>query len=136
MNALPRTAAECVFESTAPQFVVRDVRAAAEHYRDALGFAVTSCVGDPPAHAILRRGGCELMLIRAVAGPAAPNRRANPIAFDAYLRLRGLDACAAELRARGARIVEGPVLRAYGMRELMVEDLDGHLLAFAEPAAD
>jgi hypothetical protein len=43
-----------------------------------------------------------------------------------------LDALVDELKARGANIVEGPVTRIYGMREITVDDIDGHRLIFGE----
>ena len=41
-----------------------------------------------------------------------------------------MDILATELRKRGARIVDGPVDRSYGLRELVVEDLHGFRVAF------
>ena len=53
-------------------------------------------------------------------------------AYDVYLRVSGLDALVAELRARGADIMDGPEDRIYGQRELVVRDCNGMVLAFGE----
>jgi hypothetical protein len=39
-----------------------------------------------------------------------------------------------ELQNRRAKILEGPVVRVYGVREVIVEDLNGYKLAFGERA--
>ena len=52
--------------------------------------------------------------------------------YDAYIHVTGLDLLVDELKRRGATIVEGPVDRVYGMRELVVEDCHGLRLAFGE----
>ena len=44
----------------------------------------------------------------------------------------GLDALVAELRARGADILDGPEDRMYGQREIVVRDCNGQVLAFGE----
>ena len=42
-----------------------------------------------------------------------------------------MEALHEELKDRGAKIIEGPVLRAYGCCELTVEDCNGFRLCFA-----
>jgi len=46
----------CQFLGLAPQFVVTDVRAAAEYYRDKFGFEILGYFfSEPPVYAIVRR---------------------------------------------------------------------------------
>ncbi len=52
---------------------------------------------------------------------------------DAYFRVSGVDQLAAEFRERGAVIREGPTNRVYDVREVVIEDLNGLVLAFGEP---
>jgi len=54
------------------------------------------------------------------------------VAYDAYIHITGLDALVDELKRRGATIVEGPIMRVYGMRALVVDDCHGLRLAFGE----
>ena len=119
----------------APQFVVADVVRAAEHYRDALGFTIADYFGDPPVFAIVSRDGVEIHLGKRDTGNIVPNRTVRGDGLDAYIWVEDLDALAHELQARGASILEGPVTRIYGMRELIVEDDNGYRLAFGESAA-
>ena len=119
----------------APQFVVANVVRAAEHYRDALGFTIADYFGDPPVFAIVSRDGVEIHLGKRDTGSIVPNRTVRGDGLDAYIWVEDLDALAHELQARGATILEGPVTRIYGMRELIVEDDNGYRLEFGESAA-
>ena len=119
----------------APQFVVPDVVRAAEHYRDALGFTIADYFGDPPVFAIVSRDGVEIHLGKRDTGSIVPNRTARRDGLDAYIWVENLDTLAHELQARGAKILEGPVSRSYGMRELIVEDDEHYRLAFGESVA-
>lgn len=53
-------------------------------------------------------------------------------AYDAYLKVEGIDALAVAFAARGAEVIDGPETREYGMRELVVRDCNGLILAFGE----
>jgi hypothetical protein len=63
---------------------------------------------------------------------ARPNRSVMEETFDTYVWVDNVDALAAELRAKKADILEGPIDRIYRMRELLVRDLNGYVLAFGE----
>lgn len=118
--------------TTVPQFTVPDLVRTAEHYRDVLGFEIAGYWWeDPPVFAIVRRDDVEIFFNQAAPG-AEPRSGRAPGAYDAYVHTDGLDSLAAELAARGAEILEGPVDREYRMRELVVRDCNGLILAFAE----
>ena len=119
------------FRTVAPQFTVPDVVAAARYYSDVLGFETREFFGDPPVFAMLGRGPIEVFFNQDPHVAGQPRLRAA-VGYDAYIHLSGVDALATELRSRGARIVEGPVDRAYGMREIVVEDCHGLRFAFGE----
>ena len=116
-----------------PQFTVPDVVATAEYYRDVWGFTISGYWRDPPVFAIVERDGIELFFNTAAPG-TQPRTGRVPGGYDAYLHVTGLDAWAAHLRERGADIVEGPELRSYGQRELVVRDLNGLIIALGEDA--
>ena len=118
------------FEGAVPQFTVPDVVGTAEYYRDVLGFQLAGYWDAPPVFAIVWRGKVELFFNRANQSEVRTGRARG--AYDAYLRIVGVDALAAELRARGADIVEGPETRVYGQRELVVRDCNGLHLCFGE----
>ena len=114
-------------KDAAPCFLVPDVRATAEHYRDRLGFCLGDFVGEPPTFCMLFRDGATIVLQKGVA---APNGGDSP---DALLGVTDVMALAAELAQRGAAIVQPPIHRPiYDGWELTVRDCDGRLLLFSQ----
>lgn len=118
------------FTAAVPQFTVPDVVATAEYYRDVLGFQIAGYWADPPLFAIVWRDEVEVFFNKANNSEMRTGRAEG--AYDMYLRVMGVNALAAELRDRGADIIEGPELRIYGQRELVVRDCNGLIVAFGE----
>lgn len=127
------------FVAAVPQFTVTDLVRTAEYYRDVLGFQiagywdgerVTLGADTSPVFAIVSRDQVQVFFNRADQ-PDVRRSRAEG-AYDAYLRVTGIDALAEELRTRGADILDGPEDRTYGQRELVVKDCNGLILAFGE----
>jgi len=117
----------------APYFLVADVVAAAEHYRDRLGFTIRGYFfEDPPVFAMVGRDGQIVMLSLIEGGRGGSNRGHKTIAIDAYLWVDDIDALYAEFQQRQAEIVMPPTLRIYGMKELEVRDRDGYVLCFGQ----
>jgi hypothetical protein len=119
------------FITVAPQFTVPDVVAAASYYCDVLGFENRGFFGDPPVFVMLGRGGVEFYFNQS-SGAAGQVRPRAAVGYDAYIHVTGLDELFTDFTSRGAKIFEGPVERAYGMRDLVVEDCHGLRLAFGE----
>jgi len=119
---------------------VRDVRRAAEYYRDVLGFDLDPVEGvfqpsaDEPGgvYAIVKRAGVWIHF--QVRRGEPPQRSRPPFERDVYLYVEDLDALHAELQRRGAVIRQGPRVAPYGIREIEVEDLNGYRLTFGEVA--
>jgi len=118
------------FESAVPQFTVPDVVQTAEYYRDVLGFEIAGYWDTPPVFAIVRRDEVQLFFNRADQSQVRTGRAEG--AYDAYFHIVGVEALAAELRTRGADILEGPVAREYEQLELVIRDCNGLVLAFGE----
>ncbi len=127
------------FEAAVPQFTVPDVVQTAEYYRDVLGFQIAGYwngesagfeTEPPPVFGIVRRDKIQVFFNRADQSEVRTGRAEG--AYDAYLRVTGLDALAAELRSRGADLIDGPEDRVYGQRELVVRDCNGLIVAFGE----
>ena len=70
------------------------------------------------------------MLARANEGKPVHANSTDFGMFSAYFWVRDVDALHAEFAGNGADIAEEPTNRAYGIREIYVRDLDGHLLCF------
>jgi len=116
-------------------FLVDDVFATAEFYRDVLGFTFDEFFGVPPSFVMVQRDDVNIMFrqVRPPRTPVArPNRTVMDETFDAYVYVSNVDQLAAELRAKKADIVEGPVDRIYDMRELLVRDCNGYVIAFGQ----
>lgn len=130
-----KQASGCRLNRMVPYFLVEDVFATAEFYRNVLGFTFDEFFGDPPSFTIVARDDVSIMFRQAwpvKRGVARPNRTVMNEAFDAYVYVSNVDELATELRAKQADIVEGPVNRIYRMRELLVRDCNGLILAFGQ----
>ena len=120
-----------------PHFIVRDVVTAAEHYRDILGFQILGYFGNPPVFAMVARDQAEIHFGKVDEGAeVSPNVNRRKIGLDAYVWVDDLDALYAELQAKGASILEKPVLRIYNCYEMVVEDPFGFRLAFSQDHSD
>jgi uncharacterized glyoxalase superfamily protein PhnB len=120
--------------SSAPVLRVRDVVAAANHYRDALGFAYDRFWGEPPDFVILRRDGLHLMLSQAPKATAiVPHWKVNRGIWNVYFWVDDVEALFAEFEQRGATIDYGLSNKPYDVREFGIQDLDGYDIGFGQP---
>jgi catechol 2,3-dioxygenase-like lactoylglutathione lyase family enzyme len=113
-----------------PMIHVRDVRATVEWYVS-IGFRVlgTAEDGEEMDWAEVAFGAGRVMF-SAGGGPGSPHRRE----VDLYVHTGDVDGLAGRL-AGVAEVVEAPHDTFYGMRELIVRDLNGFWITFGEPAA-
>jgi uncharacterized glyoxalase superfamily protein PhnB len=121
----------------APYLIVDDINAAAEFYRDQLGFQFNQIWGDPPQFVIVRRDGASIMLKSiGSTGHSRPNNSVHPDAcWDAYIRVKDADAIYDELRSRGVKIVREIEDTYYNCRDFDVEDNSGYILCFGQDLA-
>lgn len=125
-----------ILVSSAPVLLVRDVVAAAGHYRDALGFSYSRFWGEPPKFVILERDGLRLMLNQAPGGVTiVPHWKVDAGIWNVYFWVEDVDTLFAEFTARGAKIDYGLDDKPYGIREFGVQDLDGYDLGFGQPTS-
>ena len=120
--------------SIAPYFVVNDVVATANYYRDKLGFS-DRLWGEPAAFCMVYRHGVVVMLSQLEQpGVMRPNRLADPegAAWDAYIWVDNADALAAEFKSKGVKIVRDVCDQHYGCRDFDVEDCNGYRLCFGQ----
>jgi len=121
------------FTGLAPQFVVPDVVATAEYYRDKLGFEILGYFSDPPVFAIVRRGNAEIHFGKADSDKLQVNENVrHGLGTDAYIFVSDINALHAELISYGAEIVEGPIARIYDRVEITIKDCNGFQLVFGE----
>lgn len=122
--------------SIAPYFLVRDVRAAAEYYRDRLGFQFERFWGEGPNFTMVWGRGVTIMLARSEDGEPSPNARvARENVWDAYVWVDDADALYDEFRKKGVRIAREICDQPYNCRDFDVEDLNGYILCFGHDLA-
>ena len=123
--------------SIAPYFIVDDVVATADYYRDKLGFRYDRFWGEPPCFCMVHRNSVVVMLSQfARTGVMRPNGQALPEAddaWDAYIWVEDADSLFAELTATGANIARGLCDQEYGCRDFDVLDNNGYRLCFGQP---
>jgi uncharacterized glyoxalase superfamily protein PhnB len=137
----------------APMFLVDDVVASAEWYRDTLGFHIGEYYSDDHGHdedgndipgspgeaffVIVDRDGYRLMLGKTVRRGfgVASNHAFKEFSSDAYFWCEGVDALFEQAKAAGAEFVQEPITRFYGVREFQIRDCDGRVVTFGAPAS-
>ncbi|MBC9878619.1 VOC family protein [Bradyrhizobium sp. INPA01-394B] len=105
-------------------FVVSDIDASLAYYRDALGFQVTFEYGSPLSYACLCRDEVDLHLLAAAATKRLPGQG------GLCIFVRDVDPLYTELSGRGARLINQPQDRDYGMRDFDAVDADGNQVTF------
>lgn len=116
----------------APQLVVDDVKRTAEYYRDVLGFTIIGLVSEPPVYAMVERDGFQIHFAKSDTRNIKTNKDYRSISHDFILWIPEIDEFFGELKSKNAKIVEGIVKRAYGSREFVVEDCDGHRILIGD----
>jgi uncharacterized glyoxalase superfamily protein PhnB len=115
------------FGAAAPVLLAPDVKEAAEYYRDRFGFEINFLWGEPPEYATIAK---DRVLIHFAASPEP--LRPNGKVSDIYVFVSEIDEVCEELRDRGATVVIDLATWPYGMREFVVEDLNGYRICFGE----
>lgn len=123
---------ESKLEAVAPVFLVKDVRRAAEYYRDRLGFELGDYFGEPPEFTIVRRDAVRIAMRRADRGRVNSNRALKPEAIDAYIWVSDIDALYRQFVANEVPVAHAPELQEYGIREIEIRDLDSYVLTFGQ----
>jgi uncharacterized glyoxalase superfamily protein PhnB len=107
-----------------PVLGVKDMARALTFYQDKLGFAASTW-GEPATFAILQRG----MVTLALASEATPAVSRN---WAAYIYVADADALYRELQTHGVALDEPPQTQPWNCREFVVDDPDGHMIAFGQ----
>lgn len=119
--------------ASSPVLLVTDVVAAANHYRDCMGFRYGKFWGEPPNFVILERDEMFVML-RQAEDPShvRPHWKVADKLWNIYFWVDDVDALHAEFVAQGATIDYGLCDQPYGCREFGTQDLDGHDIGFGQ----
>jgi uncharacterized glyoxalase superfamily protein PhnB len=126
------------FFGVVPVFLVDDVLATVEYYRDVLGFEVNFLYEEPPTYASVSRDDAILNFSRS-----NPPGRRNGVAMagpgngtDVYIVVSDIEELYEELVAHGVQVLIEPDSYDYGMREFKIADLNGYQIIFGEEVED
>ena len=120
--------------ATSVRYIVDDVDAAIEFYRDRLGFAVT--MHPAPGFAALRRDDLVLLLNAPGAGGAGKaGGNPAPGGWNRFqIHTEDLDGLVSMLRDQGATF-RGDLVEGGGGRQILVEDPAGNVIEIFEPSS-
>lgn len=110
-----------MMQAALPELPFDDVAAAVAYYRDVLGFGINYQQHDL---GVMDRDRITVLLIQRTASHTGIG------SCEVYIA--DADALYAELRDKGARIVEPPVSQPWGLRTFEVRDPEGNRITFAE----
>jgi|SRR5688572_9791022 len=118
----------------APTFVVPDVVATAEYYRDKLGFKILGFFAEPPVYAMVARDEVELHFGKIDEGLEMQFNEMlrKGLGSDVYIFVEDVRALYEEFVQQGVEITEGPIKRVYECTEITVKDCNGFQLVFGE----
>ena len=116
-----------------PNIFVKDFAVALAYYTGPLGFHSLFVYGDVPFYAHVARDEAILAL-RHVAKPVIDHSAGEDL-LSAFVEVSDVNALHASLQASGANIRQAPRGEPWGMRSLIVSDLDGNLICFASNLA-
>jgi len=109
------------FEKSNPILFSTDVKRSLKYYREVLDFEDSWEWGDPTDFGGVVRNGVEIFFCL--------NNQGNPGTWLTIV-LDDVDSYYQRVKAKGARILEPPTTREWNMREMVVEDPDGHVIRF------
>jgi predicted enzyme related to lactoylglutathione lyase len=104
-----------------PELPLKDVPAGVAHYRDVLGFTVNYT---QPDLAVMDNDDVTVLLIARTASHKGIG--------SCYVYIRDADALHAELRRKGANVLDEPVSLPWGLRQFRVQDLEGNQITFGQ----
>jgi uncharacterized glyoxalase superfamily protein PhnB len=121
------------FYGVVPVFLVDDVGAAAEYYRDVLGFEVEFLYGDDPTYGRVTRDDAIIDFARAEPAGARNSVKAGGSTFgvDAVVVVSDIDDVYIEIQEKGANVIERLAAREYGALDCTIEDLNGYRLTIS-----
>jgi len=116
-----------------PNVFVKDFQAALAYYTGPLGFRPLFVYGEVPFYAHIVRDEAILAL-RRVGRPVIDHTAGEDL-LSAFVEVLDANALYASLQAAGAHIWQAPRDEPWGMRSVIVRDLDDNLICFASSLA-
>jgi len=115
-----------------PTLAVRNMKQTIEFYKNSLGFKMGMAFpnADNPEYADLSKDGMVVMFIpTGNVGIGAKEKLG--VGVNLYMQIDGnIDEYCNELKNKGVKIIVDIKDQPYGIRDFMVEDIDGYKLTF------
>ncbi len=124
-GARPAEQSDNRFESAVPILNVKDVTASITYYVEKLGFYKEWDWGSPPSFGCVFRDSVRIFLCHDAQGARG---------MWVSMFIRDVDALHEDYKKSGAIIRQAPANFPWGLREMNVEDLDGHRLRIGSEA--
>jgi uncharacterized glyoxalase superfamily protein PhnB len=129
-----------LFTRVSPVLGVQRVRQAAEYYRDILGFTLDPIDGvfQPPGtepdgvYAIVKMGDAWIHLQNR--REISMHSERPELERDVYLYVDNVAEVYANVERLGAIILQQPYDAPYGIREFVIQDLNGYRIVFGQPS--
>lgn len=119
-----------------PTLAVRDVGASVGWYSEVLGFGTVFVLpgadGVPVLGHLRWRKYADLLLVPDEGGSESEREKGVGVSLSFLVGDVSVDAMAERLEGRGVELDEGPVMRPWNTREIVVVDPDGYRLVFFE----
>jgi uncharacterized glyoxalase superfamily protein PhnB len=115
-----------------PTLAVRNMKQTIQFYRDSLGFKMGMAFpdADNPEYADLSKDGMVIMFIPA-KNVGIDTKQKLGIGVNLYMQIDGdIDEYYRELKDKGVKVVVDIKDEPYGIRDFMVEDINGYKLTF------
>lgn len=118
------------FHGVVPVFLVDDVEATAQYYRDVLGFEVDFVWGEGPSYGRVVRDDAIIDFVRSNPPGSRNSIAASGVAHgaDALIVVSDVEEVYIELQEKGITVLEPLAAREYGMLDCMIEDMNGYRL--------
>ena len=113
------------FHHATPILYAENVLRSIQYYTEVLGFENSWHWGTPPSFAGVSKNGVQIFFCEKGQG--------NPGTWLSIF-VEDTDALYATIKAKGAKIIAPPETMDWGVREMLVEDPDGHRIRFGHGA--
>jgi len=112
--------------------ITNDIEKTVEFYKEELGFEVVKHYEQEEKFAACYRDEGEIVVVKAKKGNIVPNNERYGAGYDAYFVPEDVDLFYQELKNKDVKIIQRPVLTAYGSKEFKIEDIDSRIIGIGK----
>ncbi len=112
--------------------MTNDIEKTVEFYKKELSFEVVKHYEQEEKFAACYRDEVEMVVVEAKKGNIIPNNERYGAGYDAYLVPEDVDLFYEEIKNKDVKIIQEPVLTAYGSKEFKIEDIDGRIIGIGK----